>query len=149
MWRLYPTQIESGLNLFTPFDIGQWYSGELSSRKLLVLLEEFPENSKFKQARDRTYRIVKHEGEVKAFTPHGALPDDVELLAESVVDWTQAEHVQARIAREVAVANSGEKADFTGLIPPMNEWSDDKLHVDDETFDAQQAAIDAQLQGRR
>lgn len=144
--RLYPTQIESGLLLFTPHDIGQWYRGELSSRKLLVILEELPETSLFKIARDRTYRIVRHEGELKTYTPHGVLPDDVELLAEDVVDWTKDQHVQARIARELAVANQGSDADFTGLVPPLDEWGDgEQVKVADETFDAQQAAIEAQL----
>jgi hypothetical protein len=93
--------------------------------------------------------VVRHEGVVKVFTPHGSLPDGVELLAENVVDWTQAEHVQARIARELAVGNAGDKADFTGLIPPLEEWSESEDDVSDEEFDARQAAMDAQLRGGR
>jgi hypothetical protein len=104
-----------------------------------------PETSRFKTARDRTYRVVRHEGEVKTFTPHGRLPDDVELLAEKVVDWTQAEHVQARIARELAVANYGSKADFTGLIPPLEEYAESGTQVSDDDYDAIQAAIEAQI----
>lgn len=149
IWRLYPTQIESGLSLFTRHDIGEWFRGELSSRKLLVLLEELPEKSRFKEARDRTYRLVKHEGELKAFTPYGTLPDGVELVADNVVDWTQAEHVWARIARESAVGNYGADADFTGLIPPLDKWStDEQIAVDDDHFRAISNSIEAQLSGR-
>ena len=150
IWLLYPTQIESGLNFFHRH-IREWLTTDftMSSRELLVLLEELPETSRFKTARDRTYRVVRHEGEVKTYTPQGKLPEDVELLAEKVVDWTQAEHVQARIAREIAVFNAGGKADFTGLIPPLAEWDESENKVTDEEYDAQQAAIDAQLHGRR
>lgn len=146
MVRLYPTQIESGLSLFHHRSIGEWYRGEMSSRELLVLIEELPEKSKFKEARDRTYRVVRHEGEMKVFTPYGTLPDDVELVAENIVDWTKAEHVAARIARELAVANSGEKADFTGLIPPLEEWAEgDTVQLGDEQFEQISSGIEAQL----
>jgi hypothetical protein len=144
--RLYPTQIESGL-LFFDRHIREWYRGEMSSRELLVILEELHETSRFKTARDRTYRVVRHEGEVKFFVPFGGLPDDVELLADNIVDWTKAEHVQARIARELMVANYGSKADFTGLIPPLEEWAESETEVTDDQYDAHQAAVDAQLRG--
>jgi hypothetical protein len=137
----------------------------MSSRELLVLLEELPETSLFKIARDRTYRVVKYigseplraddgkittePGDIKLFIPYGALPDNFVLLAEKVVDWTKAEHVQARIARELMVANYGSKADFTDLIPPLHEWTESEIEVSDDEYDAVQAAIDAQLHGRR
>jgi hypothetical protein len=151
IWILYPTQIESGLSLFHHRHIREWLTKDftMSSRELLVLLEELPETSLFKIARDRTYRVVRHLDEVKTFTTYGRLSDDVELLAEGVVDWTKAEHVQARIARELAVFNAQDKADFTGLIPPLHEWAESETEVTDEQFDAASAAIEAQLNGRR
>jgi hypothetical protein len=121
----------------------------MSSRELLGLLEELPEISTFKTARDRTYRVVKHEGELKTFTPHGKLADDVELIAENVVDWTKDQHVQARIARELAIANAHDKADFTGILPPLAELAEVKNAVTDDEFDARQAAMEAQLNGGR
>jgi hypothetical protein len=151
VWILYPTQIESGLSLFHHRHIREWLTTDftMSSRELLGLLEELPETSTFKTARDRTYRVVKHGGEIKTFTPHGKLADDVELIAENVVDWTKDQHVQARIARELAIANAHDKADFTGILPPLAELAEVNIAVTDDEFDARQAAIDAQLNGGR
>jgi len=57
VWRLWPTEIESGL--LPKADIYDWHRGtrdqygalKLSSRRLLVLLEELPEASRYKTAR--------------------------------------------------------------------------------------------------
>lgn len=51
MWLKYPKQIESGLCTEYPgLDIGQWHRGEMSSRKLIVLIEGLSGDSWFKQS---------------------------------------------------------------------------------------------------
>jgi hypothetical protein len=116
----------------------------MSSRELLVLIEELPEASKFKIARDRTLRVCSFEGKNYTFARAGELPEGVEHFA-TVVDWTKAEHVQARIAREVAAARGGE-VDFTGLIPPVEAAIQERAkNKQDDLIERARAAAWAQL----
>lgn len=51
LFRRYPKQIESGLETEYPGrDIGQWHRGEMSSRKLMVLIEGLSAESWLKQS---------------------------------------------------------------------------------------------------
>lgn len=45
--KAYPQQIESGLAQYYHRDVGEWHRGELSSRKLLILLNGMPSDSWF------------------------------------------------------------------------------------------------------
>ncbi|AER47882.1 tail assembly chaperone [Mycobacterium phage Courthouse] len=47
-WMVFPREIECDLSLYHNHDIGEWYRGELSSRKLLILLDGLPEDSWYK-----------------------------------------------------------------------------------------------------
>ena len=90
--RQYPTQIEADLEREYGRDILDWYRGELSSRKLLVLLEELSDNASLKKEfsesgwpewvqilaeihkedalnRAGKYAGTKHAYEVKTFVP--------------------------------------------------------------------------------
>lgn len=59
VWSLWPTEIESGL--LGKADIHDWHRGtryewgglKLSSRRLLVLLDDMPEASKYRSVRER------------------------------------------------------------------------------------------------
>ena len=93
------------------------------SRELLVLLEELPEESSFKQARDLTMRLVEHEEKLLLFHAHGALPDGAKLIAE-FVDWTFERKLLARNTREL-VALRGDldnqlDTDLNNLLEPLD-----------------------------
>lgn len=100
----------------------------MSSRELLELVEEFPETSKFKEARDRTYRLVEYKGpdpklkgKLLITAAHGPLLPDTVLVAE-YVDWTLDRKIAARIAREIAAMRADGRdyqPDFTGLVEPL------------------------------
>jgi hypothetical protein len=148
----FPAQLESGISLFHHRSIGEWHRGDMSSRELLALIEELPETSTFKIARDRTLRICSHGGdrecghklEFYTFAGRDDLPDCVEHFA-TVIDWTKAEHVQARIAREVAASRGGD-VDFTGLIPPVDAVIQERQErVEDDRYERARAAAMAQL----
>jgi len=47
--RLYPNEIEADL-AFRGIDIADWHRGDMSSRKLIALLEHLPDDSAFKRA---------------------------------------------------------------------------------------------------
>lgn len=47
-WKLFPREIESDLSLYHRRDIGEWFEGRMSSRKLLTLLDGLPSDSWYK-----------------------------------------------------------------------------------------------------
>lgn len=105
----------------------------MSSRELLVLLRELPEVSRFKEASERTFRVVEYQGEndgdkglvkgaIYRLPAMGWPPSDVEVIAE-YVDWTYDRKLLARNTREVANARADGhdySPDMTGLIEPLD-----------------------------
>lgn len=106
----------------------------MSSRELLALIDELPESSKFKEASERTRRIVERDGKLFELaatvkTTDGLLfpvelPDNAVLVAE-YVDWTHDRKLLARQARELAAfrmearpPGQGYDVDFGGLTEP-------------------------------
>lgn len=145
VWRLFPTQIESDLRIHCHgLRIADWHSGRLSSRELLVLLNGLPEDSEFKKASERTYRIVKYcgdnpelKGKYLRLKAIGAPPKDCELLVE-YLDWTFDQKLQARTVRELAALRP--EPDFTGVTEPeqiilANLRAQEMQRLDD-SFDA-------------
>lgn len=47
-WKVFPREIESGLEIYCNRDIGDWHTGKMSSRKLLTLLDGLPNDSWYK-----------------------------------------------------------------------------------------------------
>lgn len=102
----------------------------MSSRELLELLAELPETSRFKEASERTFRVVEYRGDDPKLkdklllTPgYGKPPKGVEVVAE-FVDWTREQKVAARNVRElVMLRNDGRDTtpDLTGLLEPLHE----------------------------
>lgn len=102
----------------------------MSSRELLELLDGLPETSKFKEASERTFRVVEYRGddpELKDalfLTPgYGNPPKDVVVVAE-YVDWTLDRKIAARNVRElVMLRNDGRDTtpDLAGLYEPLHE----------------------------
>jgi len=95
------------------------------------LLEGLPESSKYKEAAQRTFRIVEYvgrfdiqigdhmvtNGQLLLMPAIGPLPDDFELV-EEFVDWTFDQKLMARTVRELIVANGYQ--DFSGVTEPVN-----------------------------
>lgn len=100
----------------------------MSSRELLVLLRELPETSRFKEATQRTFRVVEavrgdHKGKLFLTPALGRMGPDVKLVAE-FVDWTYDRKLLARNTRELAaLRNDGRDSqpDFTGLLEPLQQ----------------------------
>lgn len=47
-WKVFPREIESGLDQYSKFDIEDWHAGRLSSRKLLAILDGLDGESWYK-----------------------------------------------------------------------------------------------------
>ncbi|TDH57551.1 hypothetical protein E2F47_01930 [Mycobacterium eburneum] len=95
----------------------------MSSRELLALVEEFPETSTFKEARDRTFRLVERDGKLGLFTGDGKLPQGAQVIAR-YVDWTDERKMAGRAVQELAAMRAdgrGYQPDFTGLREPLTE----------------------------
>ncbi|MCA2275507.1 hypothetical protein JF780_05810 [Mycobacterium intracellulare] len=102
----------------------------MSSRELLELLDGLPETSRFKEASERTFRVVEYSGDDEALkgslflTPgYGKPPKDVAVVAE-YVDWTLDRKIAARTVRElVMLRNDGRDTtpDLAGLYEPLDE----------------------------
>jgi hypothetical protein len=94
-----------------------------------VLLDDLPEASRFKEATERTFRVVEYQGDDEEL-PKGTLlklqaigppPKDVEVIAE-YVDWTHERKLLARNALETACARADGRnyqPDVEGLIEPL------------------------------
>jgi hypothetical protein len=96
LWATFPKQIEASLRAhYHDCNIGQWHSGELSSRELLVLLEAMPDDSEYKLAR--------------AGYPYGVEKD-----------WTPMRYLAARLVAETAIQAST-SFDPTGLVGPVEQ----------------------------
>jgi hypothetical protein len=131
VWRLFPTQIESGLTLYTTRHIREWHQGLMSSRELLGILAELPSKSKFKEASERSRRVVEYHGDgelsgkLLLMPGIGQVPKDVTVVAE-FIDWTHEQKVQARGVQELAALRVDLRPpgyrytpDFTGLQEPV------------------------------
>lgn len=80
MWREFPTQIRSDLQLHYGRHIRDWHRGEMSSAELVDLLNGLPETSRYKGARR-------------------GLPFGVEY------EWAPEEYRMAALARQLAPLN--------------------------------------------
>ncbi len=60
-WRVFPREIESNLALYYQIDIGDWFEGKVSSRKLLTLLDGLPAESWYKQSTERFVNEMREE----------------------------------------------------------------------------------------
>ncbi|ORV92803.1 hypothetical protein AWC11_07315 [Mycobacterium interjectum] len=108
----------------------------MSSRELLELLDGLPETSKFKEASERTLRVVEYQGDnaqlkgkLLLMPAIGRAPTDVELIAE-YVDWTFDRKLQARNVRELASLRADGhdyRPDLTGLLEPLEAILADRL----------------------
>lgn len=102
----------------------------MSSRELLELLAGLPETSRFKEASERTFRVVEYrgedpelEGKLLLMPGYGKPPKDVEVLAE-YVDWTYEQKLAARNVRELVMLRNdgrGTTPDLAGLYEPLQE----------------------------
>lgn len=105
----------------------------MSSRELLELLAGLPETSRFKEASERTFRVVEYrgddpelQGKLLLMPGYGKPAKDVEVVAE-YVDWTYEQKLAARNVRElVMLRNDGRDStpDLTGLMEPLYEALD-------------------------
>lgn len=124
LWRHHPTQIEAGLTVHCHRSIGEWHRGEMSSRQLLGLIAEFPEDSQYRRRAERTYRLcVDPDGGRHLFGAVGQLPEWASVL-ETFVDWTFDRKIAARTARELAALradNTGEAPDSGALTEPLQQ----------------------------
>lgn len=131
LWRLFPSQIASDLQIHCHGrHIREWHQGEMSSRELLELLDGLPESSRFKEASERTFRVVEYRGpdpdlkDALLLMPgYGKPPKDVAVVAE-YVDWTLDRKIAARNVRElVMLRNDGRDTtpDLAGLYEPLEE----------------------------
>lgn len=60
---MFPREIESGLDQYSKFDIGDWHAGRLSSRKLLAILDGLPGESWYKLSSDAFIKEFEAEQE--------------------------------------------------------------------------------------
>jgi hypothetical protein len=133
VWRLFPTLIEAELKHHYPgCSIGQWHRGEMTSRELLVLLRELPDDSKWKERIERTYRVVEklegpNKGQLFLRPALGEPEPGVEVIAE-YVDWPFDRKLLARNTSEIASMRADGRdydPDMTGLIEPLRKILDD------------------------
>lgn len=47
-WKLFARQIESDLSLYHHLDFGKWHVGEITSRRVMTLLDGLPNESWYK-----------------------------------------------------------------------------------------------------
>lgn len=130
LWRLFPTQIASDLQAHYGRHIREWHQGGMSSRELLELLAGLPETSTFKEASERTFRVVEYRGPDPALKDqlllmpgYGKPPKDVAVVAE-YVDWTLDRKIAARNVRELVMLRNdgrGTTPDLAGLYEPLEE----------------------------
>jgi hypothetical protein len=121
----------------------------MSSRELLEILDGLPEISRYKEAAERSVRVVRYTGnkpELRDDNGRGKLlrvsgigppATDVEVLAE-FIDWTHDKKIQARIVREIASLRAD--PDFTGVMEPLHavlaHIHAQEMQQLDERFDA-------------
>lgn len=152
LWRLFPTQIESGLSLYHHRSIGEWHRGQMDSAELLILLEELPETSKFKEASERTFWLAEGTaGEIKGkllkVLARGKPPTDVRVIT-TFIDWTFDRKLLARNTRELASmrADHGVALDLAGLMEPTQEVLQAHLQAqDDQMVDGMENFINTGL----
>lgn len=141
IWRLFPRQIEAGLSRYHHRRIDEWLRDDftMSSRELLALIEEFPEDSELVKASSRTYRVAEVDGKLMLFAAvklderglmeRVELPEGAKLIAE-FVDWTHDRKIAARQTRELAImrmeqSNGDYDVDMSGLDEPLRVILDD------------------------
>jgi hypothetical protein len=130
VWRLFPNQIESDLELHYGLSIGEWHRGEMRSRRLLVLLNGLPDRSKFK-------------GALRGY------PFGVDY------DWAPEEYRAAAVARQQAPLNNDGDLTVTRKVyegyfsPVERKLLEDKQQADSELIDKARKHIRAGAYGRR
>jgi hypothetical protein len=96
LWRWYSREITADLLRFYNVDIHDWYSGRMSSSRLIILLEGLPEESMF-----QTWAV------------RGG-------------DWTLNQYIQVRIANELALSRADGKGYMPNLLKsPMQAASEE------------------------
>ncbi|MCV7232761.1 MULTISPECIES: hypothetical protein [Mycobacterium] len=97
----------------------------MSSRELLALLDELPETSKFKEASERTFRLVEEisgKQRLLLIPAAGRPPKDVKVVA-TYVDWTFDRKLLARNTRELASLRAdrgGPQPNIAELLEPLD-----------------------------
>ena len=95
----------------------------MSSRELLALLDDLPEDSTFREKAERTFRLVELASrELRIFPLVGALPEGAKVEA-TYTDWTMDRKIAARLAQEVALSRADGKdyqPDLDGLREPLH-----------------------------
>jgi hypothetical protein len=125
LWRLWPTQIESGLSRYHRRSIGEWLRRDftMSSRELLVLLDELPDESRFREAAERTFHVAEHKGQLLRVRAAGRPPTDVKIVA-TYTDWTFDRKLLARNTRELAAMRADHRSDapdLSALVEPLDQ----------------------------
>lgn len=72
-WKIFPREIESDLQLYHRIDIGDWYSGKLSSRRAIILLDGLPGDSWYKLSVAQYIEEVAEEEEYRYADDVGSL----------------------------------------------------------------------------
>lgn len=63
LWKTFPREIECDLSLYHNVDIGDWHTGKMSSRKLLVLLAGLPADSWYRTSAHQYLEEARAEKE--------------------------------------------------------------------------------------
>ena len=153
LWRLFPTQIRGGLSLYHHRSIGEWHRGEMSSGELLDLLDELPEDSKFKEAAERTFWVVEYQGDdadlkgkLLQIAAIGRKPPSDTKLVATYVDWTYDRKLAARTVRELIALRGG--GDFSNLTEPVEAiMADRQARKDAARVDLGRSQIHSGLYG--
>lgn len=64
-WKLFPREIEAGLQAEYGIDIGDWHEGRMSSRRLMTLTDGLSSDSWFKHAAAQFIEELKEEEELR------------------------------------------------------------------------------------
>lgn len=96
LWRWASREIDADLLRFYHLDIHDWFTGDLSSRRLLNLLDGLPDESMF-----------------KTWVVRGG-------------DWCEDQYVQARLVNETALARADGKGYMPNLLKSPFELADDE-----------------------
>ncbi|UVO12809.1 hypothetical protein NM962_01170 [Mycobacterium sp. SVM_VP21] len=124
LWRQLPNETEAALSRYHPGrHIREWHRGEMSSRELLSLLSDLPEDSTFRERAERTHRLVEVDGQLRLYSVLAELPPNAVIEAE-FIDWTYDRKIAARTALEIALSRAdrgGEHPSRDGLDEPLVE----------------------------
>lgn len=122
----------------------------MSSRELLALLNGLPDESKFKEATQRTFRVIERKGKLMLTPALGTPPRDVEVIGE-YVDWPFGQKLLARNTAEIASMRADGhdyEPDMTGLREPLQKiLADHENSREAKRIARARAHIDAGLLG--